>query len=527
MKLATAAQMRAMDRLAIEHYGIPGIVLMENAGRGVADLIGEHYPEECELGILVLCGPGNNGGDGFVIARQLFNRGYEVECFLLGLKNKLTGDARANCRVAERIGVPIGELRKEKELARAAEALSEAGVVVDALFGTGLTRAIEGPGADLIDLVNELEAPVVAVDVPSGLNADTGYPTGPAVIADLTCTLAVPKIGLFVNPGVEYCGEVEIVDISLPYFLQQIVELPVHLITEIDVAQHFGPRDPESHKGDFGHALIVGGSRGMSGAVVMAAEAASTAGAGLVTAAVPGSILLPVETALLEALKAGLADDGHGRFSAEALDAVLALAEKKSVVALGPGLGRSDSLETLVAGLATALKIPLVIDADGLNNLAPNLKLLEAEHGPLVLTPHPGEMSHLLGVPTEQVQADRLGSAIALAKKIKAIVVLKGARTVVAAPDGQAWINPTGNPGMASGGMGDVLTGLIAGLIAQEMDPLTAAICGVYLHGLAGDRAADNVGERALTAGAVLRELPATIKSMEDQLDELETESAD
>jgi NAD(P)H-hydrate epimerase len=516
MKLATAAQMRELDRRAIDDFAIPGLVLMENAGRGAAEVIEEHFGEACAKGVVVLCGPGNNGGDGFVIARHLHNQGFDVECWLIAPGSQLHGDAKTNYRIAEKIGIPVYQLRSEKDHRAAVDALADAGLVVDALFGTGLTRAIEGPAAELIALANGLDAPIVAVDMPSGVNADTGQLTGPAIRADLTCTFGLPKLAQFLFPGAEHCGTIEVVDISLPPELIDAAEIKARLIERDDALPLFAPRDAQAHKGSFGHVLVLGGSRGMGGAPLMAARAAVTSGAGLVTAGVPESLLPAAEAALLEALKAGLAEDSAGRFSAAALGGALELAAGKNVIAVGPGLGRSEALETFVGGLLAATNVPLVIDADGLNNLAANVDLLAGAQAPVVLTPHPGEMARLRKCTTAEVQADRLGAALGLAAATGAVVALKGAHTVVAAPDGRLWINPTGNPGMATGGAGDVLTGLIAGFIAQGAEPLAATLAGVFLHGAAGDRVAAQVGERATTAGGLLAALPAIFKEMED-----------
>lgn len=516
MKLATAEQMRELDRLTIERIGIPGLVLMENAGRGATDCLLEYYAEACAAGVVILCGPGNNGGDGFVIARHLRNRGYACQCLLLGEKGKVAGDARVNLDIAEKIGVHIHELRETKDLEEVEEDLSDAGLIVDALFGTGLTRAILGLGAELIELINELDAIVVAVDIPSGLGADDGRPTGAVVRADLTCTFGLAKVGQFLYPGRSSCGEVEVIDISIPQLLVDALPLSVELLEESRLLPFFEPRSPEAHKGDFGHVLVVGGSRGMSGAPVLAARAAMLAGAGLVTAAVPAAIMTAVEAGLVEALKFALPDDSRGRLSASALDPLLEILAGKNAVALGPGLGRGHDLAVLLGALLAKVEVPLVIDADALNNLAGDPAVFKEARAPLVLTPHPGEMARLLGKTNREVQADRPAAAAALAAKTGAVVVLKGAGSLVAAPDGRWWINPTGNPGMASGGMGDVLTGMIASFIAQGVPPLEAALCGVYLHGLAGDLAAEAVGERALTASSLLDRLPEVLRAMEE-----------
>ena len=519
MKLATADQMRELDRLTIEEAKIPGLLLMENAGGGAARLIIERFGAEIEDGVAIFCGPGNNGGDGFVIGRHLFNNGFDVNLYLLGPRNALKGDARTNRQIAENIGLPITEIKKSADLDKIAAVLERTGLVVDALFGTGLARAIEGLAAEIIELINTVDLPVVAVDIPSGLSADTGRPLGPVVAADFTATFGLAKVGQFLYPGADYCGEVEVVDISIPASVMDKVEIPTRLISPADVAPFFLPREPEAHKGHFGHALVIAGSTGMSGAAIMTANAALKSGAGLVTAAVPQPLLPIMEASLIEVMKAGLSADTDGRFSAAALEPALKLIKGKKAVALGPGIGLTENVSKFVALLVKKCPTSMVIDADGLNALAGNIDALAQAASKIVLTPHPGEMARLLEIDSQDVQQNRIGCAADLARRIQQVVVLKGARTVVAAPDGRIWINPTGNPGMASGGMGDVLTGMIVGFMAQSLDPVDAAVCGVFLHGLAGDVARQKTGEHALTATDVLEALPSVLRLMEKILD--------
>ncbi|HPM77644.1 MAG TPA: NAD(P)H-hydrate dehydratase [bacterium] len=518
MKLVTAEQMREMDRLAIDTIKIPGIVLMENAGAGATEVIEDVFEDELDFGAIILCGPGNNGGDGYVIARHLYNRGYDVAVFQLGAKSALKGDARTNLKIVENLDIPIYSLLKERDLEVLEEALDDCGLVVDALFGTGLSKPIEGLAARVIDLVNDSDVAIVAVDIPSGLGADTGQPLGPVIMADLTATFGLPKVGQFLYPGAEICGEVEVIDIAIPSEVEERVYAPAQLIDWSDVLPLFEPRDADTHKGTYGHAVVFGGSAGMSGAAVLAGQAALVMGAGLVTVAVPEPLLPIMENNLIECLKTGLPAQ-QGQFAATALQPASALLAGKTVAALGPGLGRGAGVDAFVCGLVAGAEVPLVIDADALNALADDPSILNRAKATLVLTPHPGEMARLLNTTVEEVRKDRVGCAVDLAKRTKAIVVLKGAGTVVAAPDGRIWINATGNPGMASGGMGDVLTGMIASLIAQGVDPLDAAVAGVYLHGYAGDLARESVGERALTASEVIEALPLVTSLFEEIMD--------
>ena len=519
MRLVTANEMRQLDRAAIDEFGIPGIVLMENAGRGTAEAILARFEGQCEDGVVILCGPGNNGGDGFVIARHLSNEDYDVQCLLVGSADKLTGDAATNHAIVERLGIPVIQIQTEEEAEVAADEFDEAGVIVDALFGTGLTRAIEGPAALLIERVLAQSAPIVAVDIPSGISSDTGKPTGPAVFADLTCTLGLPKLGHYLYPGPDHCGEVVVIDISLPPDLLDRFEPRAWTVDAIDIAPSFLPRNEDTHKGTYGHVMILGGSRGMTGAAALAADAAVLSGAGLVTIAVPAPSLPTMEVLCTEALKAPLAADADGKLAADALAGALEMAAGKSVVAFGPGLGQSAALRELAAAFVAQATVPLVIDADGLNNLAGNLGVLADANVPLVLTPHPGEMALLLGTDTATVQNDRPGAARELAKRTGAVVALKGAATIIAVPTGEIWINTTGNPGMASGGTGDVLTGLIAGLIAQGLETLEATVAGVFIHGAAGDSAAEETGVRGLTATAIVDAIPTVIEAFEALFD--------
>lgn len=518
MKLATAEQMRALDRLSIEELKIPGIVLMENAGSGTARLIDQTFGDESEKGVIIICGLGNNGGDGFVIARHLHNMGYEVHIYLVGAKSKIKGDAKTNFKIVQKMGLPVWEIKSKRDVDDFGPALMNAGVVVDALFGTGLTRAIEGLFAGVIELVNENDVPVVAVDIASGLSANTGQPTGPVIAADMTATYGLGKIGQFLSPGAEISGQVEIIDISIPELCEERVWIPTHLIELDDILPLFVPRDPDTHKGTYGHVLMIGGSAGMNGAIIMAADAAVRTGAGLVTAALPESQLAIAEATLLESLKVGLPANKYGELDASAIVPLLKMVKDKDVIAIGPGLGRSEDSAAVVLGLIEQTDAPMVIDADGLNALAGRIDSFNFAEKNLVLTPHPGEMARLIGTTTEEVQKDRIGCAADLSHKTGAVVVLKGSRTVIAEPEGQIWVNPTGNPGMASGGMGDVLTGMIAGFIAQGTEPLQAAIAGVHLHGLAGDYAKADVGEHGLRAGEVLNQLPYVLKTMEEYL---------
>lgn len=508
----TRAQMREYDRLAIGDLGIPGPVLMESAGRGAAGVA---------LGMLggggsvvVLAGPGNNGGDGFVIARHLLNCGVRVETLLAVPRGKVGGDALLNLRILERMGGAPTELSGAEGLAAAGERVRRADLVVDALLGTGAARPVEAPLADLIEVINASGAKVLAVDLPSGLDADTGRPLGAAVRAAATATFGHLKRGLVLQPGAGLAGRIVVVPLGIPAAVSERAGVDGRLLSARSVRALLPARPAGAHKGTFGHLLVVAGSAGKAGAAVMAGRSALRAGTGLVTIAPTAEARPAVEAQCLEAMvetslvspERGLAEGDRRR-----LDALLA---GKTAVAIGPGLSTATGARAAVLHLVSTLRLPAVLDADGLNALAEAKDGFRPGGAPLVLTPHPGEMARLLGIANADVQADRVGAARAAAARFGAVVILKGARSVVADPDGRVFVNPTGNPGMASGGTGDALTGVVGGLLAQGLGALDAARLGVYLHGLAGDLAAEEKGLAGLVCSDLIDALPRAILSL-------------
>jgi NAD(P)H-hydrate epimerase len=504
MKLVTAAQMREMDRVTIEEYGLPGIALMENAGRAVAEAAAELLPETGGR-VLVLAGKGNNGGDGFVAARHLAGRGAEVAVMLFCPPDELQGDAATNCQYAMKTGLTV---IPEPDGDTLLGALELADVVIDALLGTGVRGEVRGRVREVIEMLADCAA-VVAVDLPSGLDADTGAVLGAAVEADVTVTFGYAKAGLVQYPGKAHCGQLHVADIGLPPSLGDDPALNTHLTEAADCQLLLPYRPPEAHKGDAGRVLVVAGSPGLTGAAVLAGEGAARAGAGLVTLAVPKPMQTAVAARLTEVMSVGLPAAEGEVLGLEALFVVLDWARRVDAVALGPGLSQQPGVAELVRALVAQLDAPLVLDADGLNALVDHTEALRGRAADTVVTPHPGELSRLLGVSVEAIQAERLAAARTAATAFDCVVVLKGAATVIAEPSGEAWINPTGNPGMASGGMGDALTGIVAALLAGGCDALSAAVAGVYLHGLAGDLAAADLGPRGILAGDLLKRLPA------------------
>ena len=508
MLLVTAAQMQRLDQRAIEKFAIPGLILMENAGRGVCDLIHRHFAARLHHGVTILAGPGNNGGDGFVIARHLHQAGIKVEILVLVSGEKFKGDALTNYRIVKELGLPVTECLDSDSLSAASESIKRSGVIVDAIFGTGLAREVTGRFARFIEEANEAPAPIMAVDIPSGLSADSGCPLGTVIRADVTATMALAKIGLVLHPGADYVGDLHVVEIGIPRSAVAEAGIKAEFFDEKVFRALLRPRPVTGHKGTFGHLLILAGSRGKAGAAALVAHGALRSGAGLVTLGCPSGIQPVLAQKLTEAMVEGLPETKLGTLSKKAMSAIGSILEKKKALATGPGLGLDRETQALVRQLLETVPVPVVADADALHALG-------TDHGPVrrakqarILTPHPGEMAYLLGCTTAEVQHDRIAAALSLAHSSKAIVVLKGARTVIAAPDGKISINSTGNPGMGAGGMGDTLTGIIGGLLAQGYDAWDAARISAFVHGLAADQMAKLRGNWGYLASEVADWLP-------------------
>lgn len=512
MKVLTAAQMRAVDRRTIEG-GIPGLILMENAGSRVVEFLLETFAPLTRHRVVILCGKGNNGGDGMVVARQLHIRARprSLHVVLAAEPEELKGEAAENYRMLRACGCPV-ETEITPEMRRAT-------LVLDALLGTGLKGPATGRMAELIREINTgfPEAKVVAVDIPSGLDSDAASSPGETVRADYTVTFTAPKLGQLLPPNCARVGALRVAPIgSPPDLFEQDPALFLSLVEPEWFRKLFAPRAPWAHKGDFGHVLVVGGSRGKPGAAAMTGLAALRSGAGLVTVASAEAAIGAIGAHAAELMTEPLAETETGGISLRAFDygRLAALIENKDVVALGPGLGTHQETVSVVQRLVEEVRQPMVIDADGLNALAS----WERPFGPSslrILTPHPGEMARLTGRSTAQVQAERVGTARGFALQRQVILVLKGYRTLIAFPDGAVWINPTGTPAMASGGTGDILTGTIAGLLAQFPDqPVLAVAAAVYLHGLAGELAAAQLGEKPLLATDLLRFFPEGMRAL-------------
>ena len=528
MKVVTAAEMRQIDQDTIEYIGIPGIVLMETAGSAIVRAIQRHYPTCKRIGIFA--GKGNNGGDGIVIARQLAHIGYGVHLFLVSPPESFTGEAAVNLQIAKNLGLRIEEILTDAALgydffakrSTSLNRIANSELLVDAIFGTGLRGEVREPIATIINILNNLPIPILSVDLPSGLDADTGNPLGTCVQADRTVTIGLPKRGLLVHPGAEFAGKLEVVDIGFPEQVVDAQNIKVHWTTAAAASEWVPLRPSASHKGTYGRVLVIAGATGMTGAAALASKAALRAGAGLVTLATPKHLNPILEGLLPEVMTLPLPETATGSLAVSATSAILEFAEKtKSALAIGPGLSQHPETVALVHQLIRenqekGLGLRMVIDADGLNALAQATELISLLGKDAVLTPHPGEMARLTNTSVPTLELDRISTAQQFAYEQGVTLVFKGAPTVTGTPDGNVWINSTGNPGMATGGMGDVLTGVIAGLIAQGVSSEKAGALGVYLHGLAGDIVSERLGTHGLIASDVLEAVPEAIFSLTD-----------
>jgi hydroxyethylthiazole kinase-like uncharacterized protein yjeF len=532
MKIVRSAEMHDIDRVSSERFGVPSPTLMENAGSAVAEFSLSAYPAAKTFGIL--CGKGNNGGDGFVVARKLCDAGKEVRLLLLAEPNELRGDAAKSYARLTDISGPhplkvakggaaspvVAKSRGDLE-SDAARLVLTSDVLIDAVLGTGFRPPVSGIYAEAIAKVNASAAPVIAIDIPSGADADMmGEQTGAVARSDAVVTFTAPRPAhIFGNLT---AGRTIIAPIGSPDEAIQS-SLNLNVITPAAIAELIGPRPRDSNKGMYGHVLVIGGSVGKAGAAAMAGISALRAGAGLVTVATPKSVLPTVAGFHPELMTEPLDETGDGTISIHSLAFLQNLAERKTVLAIGPGISRNEETADVVRKIVAESEIPIVLDADGLNAFEGRAKDFNrrgrqdhaenTEKSILVLTPHPGEMARLTGLSIKEIQRDRVNVAQSFAKEYGVILVLKGDRTIVASPDRQAWVNTTGNPGMATGGTGDILTGIVAGMLAQNPHrEFEAVLAAVYLHGLAGDIARQGVGEQSLVATDLVKALPIAFR---------------
>lgn len=511
MYLVTANEMREMDRKTMESFGLPGRLLMENAGQGATRILKNHFTDLAQKNIAVLAGSGNNGGDGFVMARYLSQMGVAVTVYLLAHASAAKGDAKENLNLLAPLGIPVIEIHDKSLFEKHKTALRHHDIYIDAILGTGLKSAVRGIFKDTIEFLNNSDKPVFAVDIPSGLDTDTGQPHGTSINAQITATFAFPKIGHVLFPGASYTGILEIVDIGIPPHIAESVAPSQYLLTENRVRKYMQPRPPDAHKGTTGHLLVLSGSPGKTGAAALTAMSAMRSGAGLVTLGIPASLNPILEIQTTEVMTCPLPEDKTGRLSDSSLNRIKDLWEGKKCIAIGPGLGVTNGTKKLVSKIIRECDIPLVIDADGLTCIEGNTTLLKNNNSPTILTPHPGEMARLTGASVTSIQKDRITSARIFAQTFNVHLVLKGARTVVAHPNGNIFVNTTGNSGMASGGMGDVLTGIIAGFVTQGYAPEAATHMGVYLHGAVADTLSKEYGPIGFLATDIIDVLPVAI----------------
>jgi len=513
MFAVTAAEMRQLDRLTIDKYGVPSLQLMEDAGRSVVDVVLKRFPRHTKRGVLVIVGKGNNGGDGLVIARLLKKKKIPCAVVCAAPREELSPDAAVNLKrylgtKGSFVEVSPGQLdlltRKIKGKA----------ILVDALLGTGLRHPVAGFYGDLVELMNASGLPIVAVDVPSGLDSDRGHPLGATIKAEVTVTFGFPKTGQLTYPGLSYVGDLVVADIGIRSEAVAEVDPRVELLDAGDLRWTIPRRAPDAHKGTHGHLLVMAGSRGKTGAAVLACRAAMRVGAGLVTLAAPRALNDILASSLLESMTEVLGGPDADMLVSLSEADWSRLLDRKSVFLFGPGIGVHREAQMALDWLLANLDMPWLIDADGLTNLAKDPSRLRRAKVPPVLTPHPGEMGRLVGTDAAAVNEDRIGVARRFAQDHHCYLVLKGARTVMATPAGRVFINPTGNPGMASAGMGDVLAGIIAGLLAQHLSPEDAMRLGVFLHGWVGDRLAGMRGTIGLIASDIIDDLPEGITEL-------------
>lgn len=514
MYILNNQEMKSIDRMAMDQFKIPGSVLMENAGHGIA----LHVLPMLKMSdkILVVCGEGNNGGDGFVIARHLINEGFDVMVFLMGHHDHLKGDTASNYKILMRMGYKVYEIPTLETYLPYDGHFMHADMIIDALFGTGLSRNLEPVALQCIERINLSKATVVSVDLPSGINGNTGEVMGLAVKADHTFAIDSYKYGNWFYPGVTHCGQLKVLPIGIPAMCHELLGCQTRLI-DFSLAVAWMPkRPPNGHKGTFGKAVVIAGSLGLAGAAILTCQSALRTGLGLLKLIVPESLNQILKMSIPEVVTIPLPEMRKGVYGINHIHTIIDTCKGAQVIGIGPGCGETPELAETIHQLLETLEIPMVIDADGLNVLAKNKSWLKNIKGQVVLTPHIGEMSRLTGLPVEDILKNPVQVAQTYSKAWHAVVVLKDSRTVIATPEGRTYLNVTGNSGMGTAGSGDVLTGVITGLIAQGLTLEKAAVLGVYLHGYSGNEVAKQIGTFGLLAGDLVKQIALTMKTLNE-----------
>jgi ADP-dependent NAD(P)H-hydrate dehydratase / NAD(P)H-hydrate epimerase len=524
MKILSPERMAKYDGYSIETWGIPSAVLMENAGRNTYRLVRERYVPDKRC-VVVFCGKGNNGGDGFVIARYAAADGHDTRVFLLGKALDLKGDAGLNMRLYTSAGGEMIEYGDE-EPQRMADLIRGADLIVDAIFGTGLSKPVEGKEKEAIEAINGSAKPVIAVDIPSGIDGNTGLPLGSAIHATHTFTFAYPKLGHILYPGAYHSGRLTVIDISVPAFIEDILGFDGQVVDGPMLRAILKRRLPWSHKGSFGHVAVIAGSKGKTGAAHMASLAALKIGAGLVTLLVPESLNHIMEEKLTEVMTYPVPDGGTGVFTLAAYDSIMEFIRDKDVVVMGPGLSLAPETMELTRRLYAAADRPLVLDADGINAFQGHKEALKNAKRGAIITPHPGELARIMGVTPKEITEDRIGSGRKFVAETGVHLVLKGARTLIFGPDGRMFINPTGNAALAKGGSGDILTGFIGGLLSQGYSPVEASLFGTYVHGYLADTWVQRTTDMDLLACDLLSGLGEALKDIRDGTDRVYIEES-
>jgi hydroxyethylthiazole kinase-like uncharacterized protein yjeF len=517
LKTVTPKQMQMIDKMTIEEMGIPGIILMENAAFRVVEQIEKMLGCLKKRKILIVAGKGNNGGDAFAVARQLAAKEAETYIYTIADRASIHGDAAINLNILYNSGFKIFKINDSESRQNYERLKSDLGIcdmVVDGLFGTGFRGEIEGVVGEIVAAINSSVKPVLSIDIPSGVDGNNGHVSRLHIKASVTVTFALPKLGLILHPGCDCTGELVVADIGIPKKVIDKMSINTYLIDERMVAGLIPSRENNSNKGDFGRILVITGSEGMTGAGCLAGRAALRAGAGLVYLAVPSSLSHIYDCMLMETITCPIEDHGKGYISLDSTERISELMEGKTVIVAGPGLSVNEDTVKIAEYIINKTKVPLILDADALNCIARDISVLKKLKAAAVMTPHPGEMARLTGMSIQDIQRNRVEIAVEYARQWNVTIVLKGYRTVVASPDGQVYINSTGNPGMSTAGTGDVLAGIIAALAGQGLSLTDAAVAGVYLHGVAGDRAAALKGEPGMIASDVIDELPAAFHTI-------------